>query len=297
MHNLAIVTTCKGRLAALKHTLPLMLRVNAQVVVVDYDCPDGAADWIEANHPEVKVVRVCNNPSFNMADARNRGVEAADAVWVNLIDADVMVESASFDKFFKLVMLGMDQRWYYTVKKPAGCLNGTFLCRKEHYDAVGGSDVAINRYGAGYDEIELYHRFQRFSLEEQIFPETVNPCEQRLFVHLPHEDRSIFYPIKHRKISDDINFLYYYIKADILRHVMATNLTRDECIALMQGVYDTVVASLKSWSPQPLNCALGVIPQGMRVSREMTYTIDARDMAGRHSVTPGLLKSIVCTSE
>ena len=37
----SIITTCKGRLENLKHTLPKFLRQeNTEVVVVDHDCPD-----------------------------------------------------------------------------------------------------------------------------------------------------------------------------------------------------------------------------------------------------------------
>jgi hypothetical protein len=49
----SLITTCKGRLAHLKETLPAFLAQGAgcEVIVVDYDCPEGAATWVNANHP------------------------------------------------------------------------------------------------------------------------------------------------------------------------------------------------------------------------------------------------------
>jgi hypothetical protein len=63
MADLCFVTTCMGRLSALRHTVGPMLDqpARAGVVVVDYSCPDGSGAWVEANHPTDRVVRVPQN--------------------------------------------------------------------------------------------------------------------------------------------------------------------------------------------------------------------------------------------
>ena len=33
---------------------------------MDYDCPDGGGDWVEATHPEVTVVRVRDEALFHL---------------------------------------------------------------------------------------------------------------------------------------------------------------------------------------------------------------------------------------
>ena len=49
MADLCFVTTCMGRLAALRQTLGPMLdqAEGSRIVVVDYTCPDGAGDWVD----------------------------------------------------------------------------------------------------------------------------------------------------------------------------------------------------------------------------------------------------------
>ena len=72
MTTIACVITCKGRLHHLKQTLPLIVAMGtSEVIVVDYGCPDGTGDWVEANFPGVTVVRVDDDPGFSPARSRN----------------------------------------------------------------------------------------------------------------------------------------------------------------------------------------------------------------------------------
>ena len=48
----SIITTCKGRLDHLKQTLPAMLaQADAEVIVVDFSCPQDTAGYVERNLP------------------------------------------------------------------------------------------------------------------------------------------------------------------------------------------------------------------------------------------------------
>lgn len=88
--TLAFVTTCKGRLHHLRETLPTMTaQTPDELIVVDYGCPDGTCDWVEANVPAAKVVRASQpGGGFNLARARNIGAAAATSDWLLFIDAD-----------------------------------------------------------------------------------------------------------------------------------------------------------------------------------------------------------------
>ena len=56
--RLSIVTCCKGRLEFLKRALPTFVaQSDSEVIVVDYDCPDGTKDWVAAHFPDVRVAR------------------------------------------------------------------------------------------------------------------------------------------------------------------------------------------------------------------------------------------------
>ena len=81
---LTFVTTCMGRLRFLRETLPLLAaQPAAACVVVDYGCPDHCGDWVQANLPQVKVVRWPAASTFHAAHARNLGAAAAGTLDVN----------------------------------------------------------------------------------------------------------------------------------------------------------------------------------------------------------------------
>src|SRR6478672_10968313 len=80
--RLSIVTCCKGRLEYLKSTLPTFVaQSESEVIVVDYDCPDGTKDWVAAHFPDVRVVSVTDAPVFNLSRARNVGARHAHGPW------------------------------------------------------------------------------------------------------------------------------------------------------------------------------------------------------------------------
>jgi GT2 family glycosyltransferase len=62
----------------------------AEVILVDDGSTDGSADLIEAQFPQVRVIRLGHNQG--PAAARNAGIEAAKTSWVCLLDNDVVVE-------------------------------------------------------------------------------------------------------------------------------------------------------------------------------------------------------------
>lgn len=91
--SLSVVITCKGFLPVLKQSLPLWLiqQTPAEILVVDYGCPDGTADWIATNYPAVRCVRVTRDSEwFNMSRARNIGGCAASGKAILFADADFL---------------------------------------------------------------------------------------------------------------------------------------------------------------------------------------------------------------
>lgn len=105
--SISLVTTCKGRLAYLKESLPTWLALdypNFDIIVVDYDCPDSTADFIKRNKDtfldsskakDIQVVKVEDKPFFNLNDARNRGVSHSNAELVFMVDADIHLKDKS----------------------------------------------------------------------------------------------------------------------------------------------------------------------------------------------------------
>jgi hypothetical protein len=91
-----------GRLAHLKVTLPRLLDTGLSVMLVDYSCPDHAADWAESEHRQatgpgalLHVLRVTGKGRFEKPKAYNLAAEAASKLGAEhlfFLDADTIVK-------------------------------------------------------------------------------------------------------------------------------------------------------------------------------------------------------------
>ena len=163
----SIVTICKGRLHHLVRSLPAMLRQPlAEVVVVDYACPDRTAEHVAANFPAAKVVRVPDVAGFNASDARNRGARAASGDSFVFVDADVVLA----DSFIASVDAGLGPNQYAKFADPAlprdNSVQGTCVIHRRHFELVGGYDDVLTNYGG--EDLELYERLALAKVEKRI---------------------------------------------------------------------------------------------------------------------------------
>lgn len=158
MASISVVITCKGRLEHLRQTLPLLARnlPDAEIILVDYDCPDRCGDWAEASVPGVTVVRVRNRPMFNLAKARNLGIARAGAPWLLLADADVLFSAplpASVTVLMRAPAILLPD------PRPAERF-GTMLVPRADALAIGGYDETFEGWGAEDEDflLRLEHR-------------------------------------------------------------------------------------------------------------------------------------------
>jgi hypothetical protein len=87
----SLCTSCMGRLEHLKRTLPLSLSHEcAEVLLVDYSCPDRSGDWaektfsVEIETGRLRVFRVNGRTEYHHAHARNVShVRAGGEVLIN----------------------------------------------------------------------------------------------------------------------------------------------------------------------------------------------------------------------
>lgn len=160
----SIVTTCKGRLHHLKETLPAMLRQpGAEVVVVDYDCPDGTAGYVAAHHPAARVVRSGPAEGFNVSRARNLGAAGSRGETLVFVDADVVLA----DGFVRFVEAKLGHDFFAKPRDPQtldeNSVQGTCAVHRRHFDLVGGYDEVLVNYGG--EDLELYERLRTARLE------------------------------------------------------------------------------------------------------------------------------------
>lgn len=234
MPAISFVTTCKGRLEHLRQTLPTMAaQPNAECIVVDYDCPQGTANWVQANFPAVRVVRVADAPVFRKAHAANLGAALAGAPWLCLIDADILV-----GKSFVSSILPQLNPGRYLRPEPIGFgAYGSFVCARKDFEAAGGYDEAFD--GVSYMDDDLYVRLAMAGINAAGFAGVhFTPIDH------DHELRTRHYEIKDRPLNHRINFYYANIKHDLMRHTGGSNLPLEGRRAIYAEVKRVVLAQV-----------------------------------------------------
>jgi GT2 family glycosyltransferase len=264
MADLSIVTTCMGRLAALRQTLgPMLDQPGGSCVVVDYSCPDGAGDWVEAHHPSARVVRVPGQSGFNLAAARNAGARIADAPWICFVDADVVLDPG----FTAALLPTLAPRGFYRTLSGDGGVGGTFACSRTDFERVGGYDEVYR--GWGEEDNDLYDALQFVGLEPRAIPAS-------LLSHIPHGDaeRTRFYSVADRLLGHAVNRVYRILKWDTAR-IRRELLTLDMRRPLYDKVAEVVTASIQTGQPGNVAVHLphGIVPGGWSLSRQLAYRL------------------------
>lgn len=214
----SIVTICKGRLAHLQQSLPrFATQANAEVIVVDYDCPDRAGDWAAAQVPGARVIRVGDAPFFNAARARNAGGAAARGEWICFVDPDVLVDDGFTAGLDALLRPGH----YYSGGNERRGLVGTAICRRADFLAVDGYDEVLE--GWGHEDIDFYLRLEILGLRRA-------PVPASLLEPIQHGDdlRARFFRGGNRATDNRINSLYVQAKRDLLCVQRKANLQINE---------------------------------------------------------------------
>ena len=175
MTDFSYVTVSKGRLGHLKQTLPHMVAPGTHdVIVVDYACPEGTGDWVEATYPGVRVVRVEDGIHFCLARARNFGAELVETEWIVFVDADIFPHP----EWHQWIGQNVERGKFYRAGPIAGKMDhetwGTCIISRADFLAVGGYDEVFRGWGG--EDNDLYVRLALKGVEECFFPgEFVSP--------------------------------------------------------------------------------------------------------------------------
>lgn len=210
LNSIAFVTTCKGRLHHIQQTLPTLVSLLPdEIVVVDYDCPDNVGEWVRTYYPTVKVVSASDCADWNPSRARNLGAANCTAEWICFIDADVKAKP----DWLEWMRSNLDPRFYYRIgsrrEEKGSDTWGTFICTRDAFETVEGFDEIYRGWGA--EDTDIYLRLALAKVYPLAYPSSfVEPIR--------HDDyaRIRFSPIKDKNISQMINCFYMEAKLQIL---------------------------------------------------------------------------------
>lgn len=250
MPEIAIITTCMGRLEHLQQSLPTWLNQGAaEVVVVDYSCPQRSGEWVERTHPTVKTVHCEGLTHFRIAQARNLGAAATTASWLCFVDADVLF----MPHFLSEVATRLRRESYFLAEPGASPdLMGTVFIPRESFEAVGGYDEAFE--GWGVEDNDIYLRLQRAGLTKADFPNS-------LLRAIPHGDalRTQNARIQDHVLGWNVNLLYIEAKTGISKLV-----EKDLPLASRKALYAHIRHAVLTGADEPevrVEFALGSEPK------------------------------------
>jgi hypothetical protein len=165
-----LTVPCKGRLGFVQQSLPTFTRqTDLFCCLVDYDCPDGCGDWVEATYPDavrsgrLVVVRAKNRPLFNKSAAHNLGAQQAlraGASHVIFADADTIL-APDFSTWLRPRL--DDQRFWVAALRADGCdelgLYGLLVAPSPALRTTGGYDERFEGWGSEDIDLRLRLRF------------------------------------------------------------------------------------------------------------------------------------------
>ncbi len=263
MYPIAFVTTCKGRLHHIQQTLAsIVTEAPAEIILVDYACPDNTGDWVEANFPTVKVIRVNDDPGFCLPRARNIGAAHSSAPWLCFIDADIKVKTGWLawmqahlrsDSFYRASLLDGKQLQE---------IAGTLICPRAAFDQIGGYDEVFRGWGG--EDIDLYARLAELTATQPS--------------HYPHSfiepighadaERTTFHAIKDIRIQSLINGCYVKAKSHLHRQGV-----REIPFATRQRMLETISNSLKHHRTPPKTFAIRLQVENLSSSNGMPFEL------------------------
>ena len=262
MPTLSLITTCMGRLAFLKQSLPRMVEQrDCSCIVVDYSCPDQSGRWVEEHYSQVTVLRVPGQSSCNPAAPRNVGAAVAHTPWLCFVDADVVLDP----RFSEIVVPTLMPGHFYRVPHFVEGLCGTCICSRQDFDRIGGYDDVYQNWSGEDDDFYEALRFVGV---------TAMSLSPSLLRHLEHGDdlRMVYCSLQNRELSRAINGAYRRIKWDIVQ-ASGHMLPRETRAHLYANVAQLVPSFVKGGEATDLRINLGSVEltHGCHLLRNLHY--------------------------
>ena len=278
----SIITTCKGRLAHLRESLPRSTaQADCETVVVDVVCPDGTAAAVARDFPTARVVQLQDNGAFlNVARARNRGAAAAGGEWLIFLDADIVVAEDFVTRLQPLLKRGTIFRFGPSKGRVKGT-NGSCILHRDDFAVAGGYDEAMECYGG--EDNDFYFRLELLGLETEMLDLAL------IDAVVVHDDaarvRFTRYgsKIRHQRV----NSAYIIVKGTLLRQLGPDGLSPEQCRTLY-GLVRDVVDQTHDKLDQPVHFTLEMPPDpgfmpmpAWNATRQIVFNLQPKDLTAQ----------------
>lgn len=228
---LSFVVPVKSRLSQLQQTLPTLARqTDAEVVVVDVDCPQQSADWIaSAKFSNVRALKLNDMPVFNAARARNIGAAHARGRWLCFLDADTLLKP----DFVRTVVAHLPPNSFVQFALDAP---GLVVVNSEDFRHLDGYDEIFE--GWGCEDDDLIVRLKLLGRQHVMLP-------TQWHTQIEHDDtlRTQHQAIGNKWLSLRINGMYLQIKSDLARAQGVVSLQHVDLQAIYATVRQTILAT------------------------------------------------------
>ena len=273
------VIPCKGRLAQLQQSLPVLMasaghEPGVLFLVVDYDCPQHCGDWVESRYPQVKVVRLCNCPVFSLVKARNAGASQVQTPWLGFLDCDVLVTPEAISNLLPVLraqsMAGASHHHLFVSESRQNELAGFLVCATSLFKRLEGYDETFEGWGA--EDTDLRLRLQQAGCQAHLLP-------IGQLTALLHDDsaRTAFHLVKDRFLSLRINGLYLQVSRDLAQQMGIPQLPVEHRQGIYQQVKSTVLANPRTAAQLEITLPVSAdvsAPPGWQLKRRWLYSYE-----------------------
>lgn len=151
-----------------------------EVIVVDFSCPEGTGDFVAANFPSVRLVRVSGEQFFSNWKARNAGASVATSDVLVFTDADTILDERAVaflsDNLPARAYGFFDRKTSSTFntggpRLAANQLKGFHVIPAAAFRRSGGYDEILEGYASGADT-DLEERLTMIRLSRH----ALDPC-------------------------------------------------------------------------------------------------------------------------
>ena len=187
-----------------------MQQSASEVIVVDYGCEHGTAEWVSQYYPAAKIVEVKDDPSFCASRARNIGARYATQPLLAFVDADIMLNR----DLREWIRTPPTEPLYFAPLEGTWEIGGFIVCTKEAFHQVDGYDEAFR--GWGHEDTDFAQRLQEAGYKRAPLPFDLLSAishgndERQLGAdkgYFDSTEQALFVGELYRRIKSDINHL------------------------------------------------------------------------------------------